>query len=229
MDAHFVVEQAGRAWSDLPFQFNGTGGVWRRDAIEAAGGWDDATITEDLDLIIRVKTSGRHGLFLMDPAPTGEVPEDFSTWQVQQERWSAGTAQVLSRTFSHIIEADLPLRSRIALLSMLSPAVFFPSLAVGIITLIIGTVLREGDMFFYWIEITFVMATALFAVIAITLPPYLRLKRGSIGRYLQLTLLAPFLYVRLALANALAVAKAGTGAESMREFKRTPKSGATDM
>ena len=38
-DAHFVMEQATRFRAGWLFQFNGTGGVWRRAAIEAAGGW----------------------------------------------------------------------------------------------------------------------------------------------------------------------------------------------
>ncbi|MGH6801560.1 MAG: glycosyltransferase, partial [Methylocella sp.] len=38
-DAHFVIEQATRYRAGWLFQFNGTGGVWRRAAIVAAGGW----------------------------------------------------------------------------------------------------------------------------------------------------------------------------------------------
>ncbi|MBS0519668.1 MAG: glycosyltransferase, partial [Proteobacteria bacterium] len=38
-DAHFAVEQDVRARRGVPFQFNGTGGIWRRAAIEDAGGW----------------------------------------------------------------------------------------------------------------------------------------------------------------------------------------------
>ncbi|MBO0734925.1 MAG: glycosyltransferase, partial [Methylocapsa sp.] len=38
-DAHFVIEQAARHRAGWLFQFNGTGGIWRRAAIDAAGGW----------------------------------------------------------------------------------------------------------------------------------------------------------------------------------------------
>lgn len=39
LDAHFVIEQAARFRGGWLFQFNGTGGIWRRDAIAEAGGW----------------------------------------------------------------------------------------------------------------------------------------------------------------------------------------------
>jgi cellulose synthase/poly-beta-1,6-N-acetylglucosamine synthase-like glycosyltransferase len=46
-DAHFVVEQDVRARRGVPFQFNGTGGIWRRAAVEEAGGWSHDTLSED--------------------------------------------------------------------------------------------------------------------------------------------------------------------------------------
>lgn len=39
LDSHFATEQATRYRAGWLFQFNGTGGLWRRSAIEAAGGW----------------------------------------------------------------------------------------------------------------------------------------------------------------------------------------------
>ena len=52
-DAHFAVEQDVRARRGVPFQFNGTGGIWRRAAVEEAGGWSHDTLSEDLDLVLR--------------------------------------------------------------------------------------------------------------------------------------------------------------------------------
>src|SRR5260370_3781005 len=50
LDGHFVLEHSGRARSGVFFNFNGTAGVWRRKAIEEAGGWQHDTLTEDTDL-----------------------------------------------------------------------------------------------------------------------------------------------------------------------------------
>ncbi|MFQ5410315.1 MAG: glycosyltransferase, partial [Anaerolineales bacterium] len=38
LDGHFVVEQTARSRAGLFFTFNGSGGVWRRSAVEDAGG-----------------------------------------------------------------------------------------------------------------------------------------------------------------------------------------------
>jgi len=40
LDGHFVIEHGARSRSGLFFNFNGTAGVWRRAAIEDAGGWE---------------------------------------------------------------------------------------------------------------------------------------------------------------------------------------------
>ena len=55
LDAHFIIEQQARFWGKLVFNFNGTGGVWRKQAIFDAGGWQHDTLTEDLDLSFRAQ------------------------------------------------------------------------------------------------------------------------------------------------------------------------------
>jgi cellulose synthase/poly-beta-1,6-N-acetylglucosamine synthase-like glycosyltransferase len=55
LDAHFVLEHGGRNRAGLFFNFNGTAGIWRRDAIIDAGGWQHDTLTEDLDLSYRAQ------------------------------------------------------------------------------------------------------------------------------------------------------------------------------
>ncbi|MCA9771410.1 MAG: glycosyltransferase, partial [Myxococcales bacterium] len=50
LDGHFIIESAARHRSGRLFNFNGTAGVWRRAAVEQAGGWQHDTLTEDLDL-----------------------------------------------------------------------------------------------------------------------------------------------------------------------------------
>lgn len=224
MDSHFVVEQAGRAWAGLPFQFNGTGAAFRRAAIEAAGGWDAATVTEDLDLVIRLAERGLHGIFLMYPAPAGEVPSQFSDWRVQQERWSTGMIQVLIGSSRRIMAAPVSFRAKLALFSMLAPGIAFPCIALAIGALAFGTVLHGGDIVRYWIECAVVLGLGLATSVALTLPAFLRLRRGSWGAYVAELVVAPVFYIRLALANGLAVVRSS----KHTEFKRTPKSGATD-
>ena len=58
LDGHFVLEHSGRARSGVFFNFNGTAGMWRRRAIEEAGGWQHDTLTEDTDLSYRAQLNG---------------------------------------------------------------------------------------------------------------------------------------------------------------------------
>ena len=53
LDGHFVVEQTTRNRTGGFFNFNGTAGIWRRQAIELSGGWQHDTLTEDTDLSFR--------------------------------------------------------------------------------------------------------------------------------------------------------------------------------
>jgi Glycosyl transferase family 2 len=58
LDGHFVLEHGGRNRAGYFFNFNGTAGIWRREAITDAGGWQHDTLTEDLDLSYRAQLRG---------------------------------------------------------------------------------------------------------------------------------------------------------------------------
>src|SRR5687767_7378266 len=58
LNVHFTIEQSGRQSAGYLLQFNGTAGVWRKEAIIDAGGWQSDTLTEDLDLSYRAQLKG---------------------------------------------------------------------------------------------------------------------------------------------------------------------------
>jgi cellulose synthase/poly-beta-1,6-N-acetylglucosamine synthase-like glycosyltransferase len=97
LDAHLAIEQGTRCWAGHPLPFNGTCGVWRREAIEAAGGWRGGTLAEDLDLSYRAWRIGRRGSFLMSVPVPGELPETMKAWMTQQQRWTKGFGEVMLR------------------------------------------------------------------------------------------------------------------------------------
>src|SRR4029453_4066265 len=74
LDGHFVLEHGARNRADCFFNFNGTAGVWRRAAIDAAGGWQHDTLTEDLDLSYRAQLLGWKFVFLPDVVSPAEGP-----------------------------------------------------------------------------------------------------------------------------------------------------------
>ncbi|GEO80089.1 glycosyltransferase family 2 protein [Pararhodospirillum oryzae] len=142
LDAHFLVEQGTRSAVGLPVAFNGTCGVWRRAALDSAGGWQGDTLTEDLDLALRTALIGYHGVFLPDLVVPGELPESTRAWQTQQYRWTKGFAQVLFKLGGRIWTAPWPLTWRVAVTLQLFQACFFP-LAVASVLLTLPAVILD--------------------------------------------------------------------------------------
>jgi hypothetical protein len=58
LNYHFAVEQRARSFLRTFFGFNGTAGVWRRTAMEQAGGWNMESTVEDMDLSLRAYLNG---------------------------------------------------------------------------------------------------------------------------------------------------------------------------
>ena len=90
---HFRVEQPGRSVSGGMLNFNGTAGMWRREAIDAGGGWLARTVTEDIDLSYRAQLGGWRIVYLDDVVVPSELPADMSALRGQQHRWIKGGAQ----------------------------------------------------------------------------------------------------------------------------------------
>ena len=95
LDGHFVVEHLGRNRSGLLMNFNGTAGLWRREAIDAAGGWQSDTLTEDVDLSLRTQLAGWQALYLPEVEAPAELPPQMAAFKRQQARWATGAAQCL--------------------------------------------------------------------------------------------------------------------------------------
>ena len=222
LDAHFMVEQAGRYRGGWLFQFNGTGGVWRREAITEAGGWSSDSIVEDLDLTIRVALAGWHGLFMMEPGIPGLVPERISHWRVQQRRWSTGFIEVARKLLPKIWEAPWTPGFKLSAAFLIFVQAFYPCLAIGLVASACGTALRGGDLSPYYPELGIVCSTALVIVLGMTLLPYVALKRGPLWRYFTTAILLPPAMIFISLSNAPSILKTAFG--RTESFKRTPKS-----
>ena len=219
-DGHYLVEQRSRANAGWLFQFNGTGGVWRRATVEDAGGWSDYSLTEDLDLTVRAALRDWHGLFVSHPAIPGQVPEGIRDFRRQQRRWSNGFVQVAQKTIAPVWTSHWPLEKRVMAISLIAHQIFFPAAAIGIIAAIIGVVLH-GSIDPYIGALKLIGLMTLMVVIGITLMPYLVLKRGSVADYFKTMASVPPLMIYLAFANGAKILQTLRGRKST--FKRTPK------
>jgi cellulose synthase/poly-beta-1,6-N-acetylglucosamine synthase-like glycosyltransferase len=97
---------AGRAgWSRMGMLLiiSGAFGLFRRDAVVAAGGYDTTTVGEDAELIVRLhrhcREQGRRYkiTFVADPICWTEAPADRATLARQRDRWQRGLLETLWR------------------------------------------------------------------------------------------------------------------------------------
>ena len=108
LDGHFIIEHTARNRSGCFFNFNGTAGIWRRTAIEDAGGWQHDTLTEDLDLSYRAQLRGWQFVFLPEVISPAEVPVDMNAFKSQQHRWAKGSIQTAKKLLPTILRSSLP-------------------------------------------------------------------------------------------------------------------------
>lgn len=109
LDGHLILEQTARSRSGRFFNFNGTGGIWRRQCIEDAGGWQHDTLTEDLDLSYRAQLKGWRFVFLKDVVTPAELPVDMDGFKSQQHRWAKGSIQTCKKMLIRVWRSDVPL------------------------------------------------------------------------------------------------------------------------
>ena len=110
LDGHFIMEHAARNRSGRFFNFSGTSGIWRRTAIDEAGGWQHDTLTEDLDLSFRAQLRGWRFVFLPEVATPAELPVEMNGFKSQQHRWVKGSMQTTKKLLGNVIRAPIPLR-----------------------------------------------------------------------------------------------------------------------
>ncbi len=222
-DAHFAVEQDVRARRGVPFQFNGTGGIWRRAAVEQAGGWSHDTLSEDLDLVLRTYLHGWTGVFLMEPHVVGELPQKVEDFGAQQSRWSKGFVQVARKLLGPIWQSNWSGEAKFTTTVALGQQLIFPLLVVGVIALIVSIVGHGRLLGLFRFGLWLWLIAMLAVLVGMTWGAYRKLRRGDVVRYLITAASVPALIVYLAVANASAIVGAGFGRKT--EFNRTPKTG----
>ena len=222
LDLHFGVEQAGRHRLRRVLPFNGTAGIWRREAIEAAGGWSGATLAEDLDLALRAHVAGWRGAFLESETVDADLPETPAAWHRQQARWAKGMTEVLRLRGRALLGSALSVREKAWALLDVSAPMAYPALLVAILlhpvlAVLAATERGPGATYFAllglgWLGLGGVLLAHAVAQRDRTAPLARRLADVGLG------LAAP---VSLALVGTRAVAEAVVGRRTA--FARTPK------
>jgi len=222
LDGHFVIEHGARHFSGRFFNFNGTAGMWRRAAIEDAGGWQHDTLTEDADLSYRAQLRGWK--FVYDPkilCPS-ELPVEMNAFKAQQARWAKGLIQVARKMLPVIWRSEQPLFIKLEATFHLTANIAYPLMVLFSVILLPAMIVRFYQGWFQMLYLDlplFILATCSVSTF------YMVAQRALYPRgWWRRIKYIPFLMatgIGLALANSKAVIEALLGKES--EFVRTPK------
>ncbi|MBI4462590.1 MAG: glycosyltransferase [Acidobacteria bacterium] len=222
LDGHFVLEHGGRSRAGLFFNFNGTAGIWRRRAIEAAGGWQHDTLTEDTDLSYRAQLQGWKFLYLPEVECPSELPVEMNAFKAQQARWAKGLIQTARKILPRVLAAPLPARVKLEAFWHLTGALSYPLMVALSVFFLPAMIIR-----FYqgWAQVLYLDLPLFLLATCSVSTFYLTAQRQLYPRTWKRTFLfLPLLMavgIGVALRNAKAVLEALFGVQTA--FARTPK------
>ena len=111
--------QEGRLRAGGIGELRGNGELLRRDVLESCGGFNEATVTDDLDLSFRLLLAGHPVGVLWDPPVEEEAVLTLPSLWKQRQRWAEGGLQRFFDYGPALLSARLSRRQRLDL------AVFF--------------------------------------------------------------------------------------------------------
>jgi len=146
LNGHFVIEQSVRNQSGFFINFNGTGGMWRKECIEDAGGWEHDTLTEDLDLSYRAQLKGWKFVFYRDITCPAELPAEINAFKAQQFRWTKGGVETAKKILPLLWKSKVPLIVKIQGTFHLTGNMVFPfTLLTGILNVPLIFIKHAGN------------------------------------------------------------------------------------
>ena len=164
---------------------SGAFGVFRKDAVAAAGGFATGTVGEDMELVVRLHhlgvQGGRRGriVFLPEPVCWTEVPESLRILRRQRNRWQRGALETVRlhrglafRRGSGVLGwFALPY---FTLFEVFGPVVETAGTMITVAGLVAGLISPVTAAEFFLVSVLFGMALSLAAVLleAMTVPKY---------------------------------------------------------
>ncbi len=222
LDGHFVLEHGGRSRAGVYFNFNGTAGMWRRAAIDEAGGWQHDTLTEDTDLSYRAQLKGWKFKYLQDVECPAELPIEMTAFKTQQARWAKGLIQTSKKILPSVLKSDAPFHTKLEAWYHLTANISYPLMIVLSTLLMPAMIIRSYQG---WVQMMLIDFPLFMASTMSISSFYLASQRELFPRTWYKTLLyLPFLMslgIGLTITNTKAVLEALFGIKSA--FARTPK------
>jgi cellulose synthase/poly-beta-1,6-N-acetylglucosamine synthase-like glycosyltransferase len=227
LDAHFGVEQEARNAAGLFINFNGTAGVWRKRAIEDAGGWQADTLTEDLDLSYRAQLNGWRFKFLGGVASPAELPAEMSSYKSQQFRWAKGAIETAKKNLLNVWKSNLSLAVKFhATIHLCANGLFILIFISGLLTvplMIIKNTMHGYEFYFQAMSVfllSFLISSAFYMISATAAALN---KDNGLGSFVKKFSRFIAFMMGMSFHNSIAVLEGLFGRKSA--FIRTPKFG----
>jgi cellulose synthase/poly-beta-1,6-N-acetylglucosamine synthase-like glycosyltransferase len=222
LDGHFVLEHGGRSRAGVFFNFNGTAGMWRRQAIDEAGGWEHDTLTEDTDLSYRAQMKGWKFKYLQDVECPAELPIEMTAFKTQQARWAKGLIQVAMKSLPKILRSEISWHQKLEAWYHLTANISYPLMIVLSTLLMPAMIIRswQGPLQMVLIDLPLFMASTM----SVSTFYLVSQKELFPKTWYKTFLYVPFLMalgVGLTITNTKAVIEALVGHKTA--FARTPK------
>lgn len=223
IDGHFMIEQSARNWGGLFMNFNGTAGIWRKQAIIDGGGWQWDTLTEDMDLSYRVQLARWRTVYLPDLVVPAEIPEDVSAFKSQQFRWAKGSIQTALKLLPELMTSSISVFQKIeAFFHLTHYMVHLMMIILAVLALPVLALLKT----YPWPPVFIILAVVFGCSMMAPSTLYFVSQHSIYSDWLRRILYLPFLVVigvGIAASNSRAVVEALVGLKS--GFVRTPKKG----
>ena len=221
LDMHFLVEQAGRYNADYFINFCGTAGIWRRQCIVDAGGWDGKVLSEDLDLSYRAQLKGWKIVYDKTVEVKAQLPSVIEAFKIQQFRWTKGMAQTAKKTLHAVWHMQLPPLKKMHSMFHLLGSFTFVCLFINALLTVPLLLLR--NYYSGFVQLTNYTAIGVLNLGALAFLYYksCTTEQKSIGKFLLNYPLFMVVYLAMSIQNTIAVLQ---GVFGMRTpFVRTPK------
>ena len=134
-----AVVQQGRLDGGGIAELRGNGQLLLREAIQACGGFNEATVTDDLDLSFRLLLAGRSIGVLWDPPVQEEAVLSLPALWRQRQRWAEGGLQRFLDYWPGLVSGRVSLTGKLDLssfflLQYVLPVVAVADLAASLVT-----------------------------------------------------------------------------------------------
>jgi cellulose synthase (UDP-forming) len=135
---------------------SGSSCVWRKTCIEALGGWNATTVTEDVDLGYRAQFGNWKYAFLRNVVSMSVLPETVSAFRVQRERWGRGLIHSGFKHVRQMFRQRMPPMKRLHAISMMFSSVLLASIYVLVLlSLPLNYLIDPEGTGIYWVPLTF--------------------------------------------------------------------------